>query len=79
VDRALIAFEVAQRIHGSLSDPVNVAPDVIALRASVGVAWSAELIDVDVLVAQADQAMYESKRTGSSAVVLFGQYPSARR
>jgi diguanylate cyclase (GGDEF)-like protein/PAS domain S-box-containing protein len=78
VDTALIAFEVAQRIHGSLSDPVNVASVVIALRASVGVAWSADLIDVDMLVAQADQAMYESKRTGSSAVVLFGQHPSSR-
>jgi diguanylate cyclase (GGDEF)-like protein/PAS domain S-box-containing protein len=72
VDTALIAFEIAQRIHGSLSDPVNVASDVMPLRASVGVAWSAELLDVDVLVAQADQAMYESKRTGSSAAVLFG-------
>jgi diguanylate cyclase (GGDEF)-like protein len=79
VGTGLIAFEVAQRIHESLSDPVNVDSVVIALRASVGVTWSAELIDVDMLVAQADQAMYESKRTGSSAAMLFGQYPSSPR
>ena len=71
VATASIALGVAQRINASLAQTVNITADVIEMRASVGVAWSAEFIDADTLVAQADQAMYESKRTGSSAVVLY--------
>lgn len=71
VATASIALGVAQRINASLAETVNITADVIEMRASVGVAWSAEFIDADTLVAQADQAMYESKRTGSSTVVLY--------
>jgi diguanylate cyclase (GGDEF)-like protein/PAS domain S-box-containing protein len=71
VDAAPIALEVARRIAASLTESVNITTEVIDLRASVGVAWSAESVDADTLVAQADQAMYESKRAGSSIVVLY--------
>jgi diguanylate cyclase (GGDEF)-like protein/PAS domain S-box-containing protein len=71
VNAAPIALKVAQRISASLTEPINIITDVIEIRASVGVAWSAELIDADTLVAQADHAMYESKRAGSSTVVFF--------
>jgi GGDEF domain-containing protein len=71
VDAASIALDVAQRVSSSLTKPVNITVEVIELRASVGVAWSADLIDADTLVAQADQAMYESKRAGSSTVAFF--------
>jgi GGDEF domain-containing protein len=54
-----------------LTEPINITTDVIEIRASVGVAWSAELIDADTLVAQADHAMYESKRAGSSTVAVY--------
>jgi diguanylate cyclase (GGDEF)-like protein/PAS domain S-box-containing protein len=71
VDEARIALEVAQRISESLTEPVNITADVIELRASVGVTWSGVPLDADTLIAQADQAMYESKRAGSLSPALF--------
>jgi diguanylate cyclase (GGDEF)-like protein/PAS domain S-box-containing protein len=70
VQSATMALEIANRITASLTQPTNIAVDVINLRASVGVAWSSDVIDADTLVAQADNAMYESKRNGSTTVVL---------
>jgi diguanylate cyclase (GGDEF)-like protein/PAS domain S-box-containing protein len=71
VESASRSLEIAKRITASLTQPVKSSTDVIELRASVGVAWSSGHIDADTLVAQADDAMYESKRNGSSSVVLF--------
>ena len=76
VETALLALDIAKRITASLTPPVNSTSDVIELRASVGVAWSSEAIDADTLVAWADDAMYESKRGGSSSVVLFAHSAS---
>ena len=66
-----MSLEIAKRITASLTQPVHGTSNVIELRASVGVAWSSAIIDADTLVAQADHAMYESKRNGSTSVVLF--------
>jgi diguanylate cyclase (GGDEF)-like protein/PAS domain S-box-containing protein len=71
VESGRMALEIANRITSSLTQPTNISVDVISLRASVGVAWSSEPIDADTLVAEADNAMYESKRNGSTAVALF--------
>ena len=71
VIEARIALDVARRMSLSLTEPVSIAGDVVELRASVGVAWSPESISADTLIAQADQAMYESKRAGSYAAALF--------
>ena len=71
VETAPMSLEIAKRITASLTQPVHGTSNVVELRASVGVAWSSATIDADTLVAQADHAMYESKRSGSSAVVLF--------
>ena len=47
------------------------------IRASLGVAWSAERgTHADALVAQADAAMYRSKREGRSEPVMFVDSPS---
>jgi diguanylate cyclase (GGDEF)-like protein/PAS domain S-box-containing protein len=73
VESAPIALEIARRVTASLTQPMNITTDVIELRSSVGVAWSSTVIDADTLIAQADQAMYESKRNGSSAVALFSR------
>jgi diguanylate cyclase (GGDEF)-like protein/PAS domain S-box-containing protein len=71
VETAAMSLEIAKRITASLTQPVHGTSNVVELRASVGVAWSSTIIDADTLVAQADHAMYESKRNGSSSVVLF--------
>jgi diguanylate cyclase (GGDEF)-like protein/PAS domain S-box-containing protein len=71
VETAPMSLEIAKRMTASLTQPVHGTSNVVELRASVGVAWSSAIIDADTLVAQADHAMYDSKRSGSSTVVLF--------
>jgi diguanylate cyclase (GGDEF)-like protein/PAS domain S-box-containing protein len=71
VDGAPLALELGQRVREALTDRVDVSSGTVELRASVGVAWSALDLDADALVAQADDAMYEAKRSGSTSVTLF--------
>ena len=71
VENGPMSLEIAKRVTASLTQPVHGTSNVIELRASVGVAWSSAISDADALVAQADHAMYESKRNGSTTVVLF--------
>lgn len=75
VDGGLFALELAQRVRDALTDRVDVKSGIVELRASVGVAWSAQDLDADALVAQADEAMYEAKRSGSTSVTLFASTP----
>jgi len=65
------AVEIGRRVAAVLNTRVEVGADVVNLRASIGVAWTAAALDADSLIAQADSAMYESKRIGASAVTLF--------
>jgi PleD family two-component response regulator len=60
VDSAAQAMEIAARLA-----------DVLDLKVSVGVAWTMDPIDADWLIAQADSAMYSSKRSGSCRATLF--------
>ena len=47
-----------------------------ALRASIGVAWAASTAtDLDELVADADQAMHQSKRAGLGKAVMSERSP----
>jgi diguanylate cyclase (GGDEF)-like protein/PAS domain S-box-containing protein len=71
VATAAQAVRVADRIATALEATVDVGPGDVELRASVGVAWTSEWLHADTLIAQADSAMYESKRTGRKAVTLF--------
>jgi len=66
------ALEIAHRLQATLAQPVDVIGGVpTVIRSSVGVAWSgSDTMDADTLIAAADRAMYESKRTGTAAVVL---------
>jgi diguanylate cyclase (GGDEF)-like protein/PAS domain S-box-containing protein len=71
VDSERGALEIADRVQRALTDELSLGTGSIELRASIGLAWCAEAIDADELVAQADQAMYRAKRAGSSAVGVF--------
>ena len=52
----------------------------VSQQVSIGVAWSSgEGVDADALVAQADKAMYASKREGAGRPELAGARPQARR
>jgi diguanylate cyclase (GGDEF)-like protein len=65
------AAEIAERIAAALSSTVNLECGPVQLRASVGVAWTTEVLDADTLIARADSAMYESKRLGRQGATLF--------
>ena len=84
------AMEIAQRVSTALTTSIDIGDDSIELRASIGVVWTTEAIGTDVLIAQADSAMYQAKRLGDHGVILYaeadaegyprgGIKPSARR
>jgi diguanylate cyclase (GGDEF)-like protein/PAS domain S-box-containing protein len=59
------AMKLAGRLAEAQSEEVPVAKGTIKVLVSIGVAWSSgEGTDADSMVAQADGAMYESKRDG---------------
>jgi diguanylate cyclase (GGDEF)-like protein/PAS domain S-box-containing protein len=59
------AMRLAERLAQAQREKVSVATGSIAVQVSIGVAWSSgEGTDADAMVAQADSAMYESKRDG---------------
>ena len=60
------AMKLAARLAETVRRDVCLAGRTLAPRASIGVAWSSGPgPDAEVLVAQADSAMYESKREGA--------------
>jgi len=65
------AVAIAERLAASTRTTVDVGSAMVDLRTSVGVAWTNEALDADAFIAQADTAMYESKRTGRKGVSLF--------
>jgi diguanylate cyclase (GGDEF)-like protein len=71
VDSSALAVSIAERIATAMTTTVDLGLGPVGLRASVGVAWTAEALHPDTFIAQADSAMYESKRTGCDGVTLF--------
>lgn len=65
------AMEIAERVSAALTTSIAIATHTIELRASVGVVWTTESLDTDLLIAQADSAMYEAKRLGDHGVTLY--------
>jgi diguanylate cyclase (GGDEF)-like protein/PAS domain S-box-containing protein len=72
VESAAQALEIGQRLAVVLDGPVDLGCGIVDLKASVGVAWTFEIIDADSLIAQADVAMYASKRSSTCSTTLFG-------
>ena len=70
-----VAQSLLRRVFGAASE----GPDPgLGIRASAGVAWcDGPGMHAAVLVDQADSAMYESKRSGLGAPVLYGASSSA--
>jgi diguanylate cyclase (GGDEF)-like protein/PAS domain S-box-containing protein len=71
VESSAQAVRIAERVAAATEAMVDVGTGVVELRTSVGVAWTTEAIDADEFLAQADSAMYESKRTRRKGVTLF--------
>ena len=62
VEDAGQALEIGDRLSRALDTNVDLDTCNVDLHASVGVAWASRPIDADSLIAQADTAMYASKR-----------------
>jgi diguanylate cyclase (GGDEF)-like protein/PAS domain S-box-containing protein len=71
VESAGQAMEIAARLAAVLDLQVDIGSCCVDLKASVGVAWTTDAIEADSLIAQADSAMYSSKRRGSGRATLF--------
>jgi diguanylate cyclase (GGDEF)-like protein/PAS domain S-box-containing protein len=79
VKEATRAVEIGERIASFLHGTVDVGLHKVDLSASIGVAWTSDLVDGDVLIAQADAAMYQSKRGADSKVTLYETREPATR
>jgi diguanylate cyclase (GGDEF)-like protein len=71
VESSAQAVRIAERVAAATEATIDVGTGVVELRTSVGVAWTTKAIDADAFLAQADSAMYESKRTRRNGVTLF--------
>jgi diguanylate cyclase (GGDEF)-like protein/PAS domain S-box-containing protein len=65
------ALSIAKRVAAATTATLEIGNKLIELRTSVGVAWTCKPLDADAFLAQADAAMYQSKRASSSGVTLF--------
>jgi diguanylate cyclase (GGDEF)-like protein/PAS domain S-box-containing protein len=65
------AIGVAERVAAATTATIDIGTAEVELRTSVGVAWTTEALDADAFLAQADSAMYQSKRTARKGVTLF--------
>jgi diguanylate cyclase (GGDEF)-like protein len=67
---------LAERIRGAIGDhPLLVAQQRIPVTVSLGVAGAQGDVDLDTLVAEADQAMYLAKRGGRNRVAVVENRP----
>ena len=71
VESRAVGLDIGERLARTLTADINIGNGTVELRASIGVAWTDELLDADVFVAQADMAMYEAKCTRESNAVLY--------
>jgi diguanylate cyclase (GGDEF)-like protein/PAS domain S-box-containing protein len=63
------ALRIAERTTAAVSGTIAVAGCQIEQQLSVGVAWSGLPVDADTLIAEADKAMYQSKRVDAGQPV----------
>ncbi len=71
VTSAAQAMKTAQRLAETFRHQVRLKAGRLSCHASIGVAWSSDpTIDAEGLVAMADAAMYEAKRSGIDTPVL---------
>jgi diguanylate cyclase (GGDEF)-like protein len=72
VDNAADALDMAERIRSGLSAPVALGGGHLAVTASVGVVLTTDGSTAPAaLLRDADNAMYEAKRSGRDQVVIF--------
>jgi diguanylate cyclase (GGDEF)-like protein len=65
------ATGVAERVHDALEEPFDVAGHELFVRASIGISLRSSGVSAHDLVRNADIAMYDVKRRGTSSYVIF--------
>ncbi|MDQ3146353.1 MAG: EAL domain-containing protein [Actinomycetota bacterium] len=69
-----LAVETAKRLLVAIREPVEFGDRRIAIGASVGIAMSSDAVTAsDVILRNADVAMYYAKRTGKGRVKVFAE------
>jgi diguanylate cyclase (GGDEF)-like protein/PAS domain S-box-containing protein len=76
LERPARAVAIAERIADVLRGRIQLSTGVVQVQASIGVAFSRNDSTSDSLVAQADTAMYESKRRGHGLPVTYDETKS---
>lgn len=68
------AKSVAEKIIAELALPLNLAGQTLTLSSSIGISlYPADGMDPQMLIAHADIAMYEAKRSGKGCIRLYGE------
>ena len=65
------AVNVAEKIRSVAAQPVPTGDGSVGVTLSIGITLAHAGDDIDTLIARADQAMYEAKRTGRDRVIVF--------
>ncbi len=63
---------IAEKIRVAAAEPIDIAGGAVSVSMSIGATVAVEGETADELVARADAAMYEAKRSGRDQVVAFG-------
>ena len=64
------AVAIGERLASFVNHSVDIGSSTVDMHASVGVAWTCEPLDGDTLIARADHAMYQSKRSRTDHITL---------
>ena len=64
------ARHIGERVVAAVAEPLEIAGSAVRLGVSVGIALSRPGDEVDDVIARADAAMYEAKRSGGRAAVV---------
>lgn len=78
VDDQPAALQVAARIRDSLAQPYTVGGTELLITASLGVTLAVGTEDADLLLEQADAAMYLAKSEGRDRIAVYDQRIRAR-
>jgi GGDEF domain-containing protein len=69
---------MGHRLITAVTQPLAIDGNEIRVGMSVGVAMSARRENPAELIALADRAMYQAKRSGSGGVAMLDEQPSAQ-
>jgi diguanylate cyclase (GGDEF)-like protein len=65
------AVDVAEKLRRSAAEPIPTAAGPISITLSIGVTLADPEESTDALIARADDAMYQAKKSGRNQVVAF--------